>query len=387
MGWRRALLLLALAAALSGCQTIGGWFSSDKTEEPPAELPEFTSSLRVDSLWSVSTGAGINRSRPNLRPYFDDDELWVADHRGRISVVDAESGRVLRRIDTDFEVSSGPAVSGSMVLFGTFDGQLVVLDRASGNVRWRAQLSSEMLARPVVHDGVVIARCIDGRTFGFDAGSGQRRWIHDRSVPLLTLRGTSDPLVRAGQVFIGYDDGVVVALRVNDGGLIWEQRVSIPEGRTELDRLADIDGPMAIVGTDLYVVTYRGRLASLALESGRVLWIREVPSYTGVSVQRTQLAVSDRDSSVWLVDRRNGSTLWRDENLARRRLTRPVFVGDHLVSVDFQGYMHWQELERGDFVARVRPTRSAAASAPLVVGETLYLLDEDGTLSAWRARN
>lgn len=382
----RPISVLVLILLLAGCQTVGGWFGRDKGDEGPAPLVYFSPSLQVDRVWSTNVGAGLSRSRPDFRPFHHDGMIWVGDHRGRISAVNADSGQVARRFDTGLSLSSGPAVYDDVLLAGTFDGFLVAMDPSSGDERWRARLSSEMLAFPVMHDGVVVARCIDGRTFGIDAADGSRIWIHDRSVPLLTLRGNSDPLTRAGQVYIGYDDGMVIALRVSDGSLLWEQRVSLPEGRTELERMADIDGPMAIVGTDLYAVTYRGRMASLALESGRVLWVKELASHSGLSLQRTQMASADRNDAVWLIDRRNGSTLWRDERLARRQLTRPVFFGDHLVTVDGQGYMHWFNLDSGEFAARVRTGRSAPADAPLVIGNTLFLLDEDGSLTAWRPR-
>lgn len=382
----RSIAVLLLVLLLAGCQTVGGWFSRDTGEEGPASLVDFSPSVQVDRLWSANVGAGQSRSRPSFKPFHHDGLIWVGDHRGRISAVNAESGQVARRFDTGLNLSSGPAVYDDLLFAGTFDGELVAMDPATGDVRWTARLSSEMLAYPVLHDGVVVARCIDGRIFGIDVTDGSRVWIHDRSVPLLTLRGTSTPLTRAGQVYIGYDDGLVAALRVSDGTLLWEQRVSEPEGRTELERMADIDGPMAIVGTDLYVVSYRGRMASLAVESGRILWVKDVASYTGLSLQRTQMASADRDDAVWLIDRRNGSTLWRDDRLARRQLTKPVFFANHLVTVDGQGYMHWYDLDSGDFAARVRASRSAPSDAPLVIGNTLYLLDQDGSLTAWRSR-
>ena len=383
----RIVVIAGLTVVLAGCQTVGGWFRGDSPTEPPADLVDFDAKISVNRLWSTNSGAGLSRSRPNFRPYHDNGLIWVGDHRGRVVAVDAERGNVTRRIDTDLELSAGPTVQEGVLLAGSFDGELVAMNPESGATRWRAQLSSEVLSYPVVHDGVVVARCIDGRTFGIDVNDGSRLWVHDRSVPLLTLRGTSDPLARAGRVYIGHDDGMVTALRVSDGSVMWEQRVSVPEGRTELDRLADIDGPMAIVGSELYLVTYRGRLASLALESGRILWVRDIASHSGLSVLRTQLAVADREDTVRILDRRNGSTLWDNERMARRSLTRPVFVGNYLVTIDEDGYMHWLDTNDGSFVARTRIGRNRPAEAPTVVGNVLYVLDEDGTLSAWRARN
>ncbi|QKK02728.1 MAG: outer membrane protein assembly factor BamB [Pseudomonadota bacterium] len=376
---------LAAALMLAGCQTIGGWFSSTDESLAPAELADIEQTVPVRQLWSTNTGRGLSRSQPNLRPYHDGQHVWVADHRGQITAVNAASGATERQFETDLMISAGPAVYDGLLLVGTFDGELVAMNAESGAIRWRVQLSSEVLSYPLLHDGVIVVRCIDGRVFGLDRSDGARLWIYDRGVPLLTLRGNSDPLARAGQVFVGYDDGTVVGLRVADGSVVWEQAISTGEGRTELERLADIDGPMVIVGNELYVVTYHGRLASLALESGRILWVSDVASSRGVSLRRTQLAVSGSDGSVLTVDRRNGSTVWRDDSLLRRGLTRPVFYGSLLVVADAEGYLHFYDGDTGRFVARQRAGKSPPAAAPLVVDNVVYLLDSEGRLSAWRA--
>ena len=379
----RISLALALVGLLAGCQSVGGWFSRDKGDGPAA-LVDFSATHSVNRIWTANTGAGTNRSQPVLRPVAYQGNLWVADHRGRISSIDIASGRVNSRFDTGLPISAGPSLVSDRILVGTFDGRVVALSASSGDVQWEARSSSEVLSLPVAQDGIVVARSIDGRTFGLDANSGRRVWVHDRSVPLLTLRGNSDPLVRAGQVFIGFDDGVVVALRLSDGSLLWEQRVADAQGRTELDRLADIDGPMAIVGSELYVVSYRGRMASLALDSGRILWVKDLASASGLSVQRTQLASTDRDDAVWLVNRRDGSTVWRDDQLARRGVSRPLFISDLLVVSDNEGFLHFFDTASGRFAARVRASRNRPIADPLVIGNEVFLLDENGVLSAWR---
>ena len=141
----------------------------------------------------------------------------------------------------------------------------------------------------------MVVRCIDGRVFGLDPVSGRRVWVYDHSVPLLTLRGNADVLVRAGIAFVGYDDGSVVSLRVADGSMVWNQTIVSPEGRTELERLADIGTQMVIVASDLIVSSYKNRVVSLAADSGRLLWFKEISSATGVVVDRTNLAVSDKE--------------------------------------------------------------------------------------------
>lgn len=369
---------------LAGCQTVGGWFTRDEPRFEPAELVDFTPEVSVDQVWSTSTGDGSGKSRPNLRPLYDDGLIWVGDREGRIVAVDSENGRIEREFETELPLSAGPNLVDGRLLVGTFDGDVVMLDAENGRELWRNRASSEVLAYPQLHDGIVIARSIDGRIFGFDESDGSRIWVYDRSVPLLTLRGNSNPLARAGRVYIGYDDGMVAALRVEDGAVEWEQRVSEPEGRTELERLADIDGPLVVVGGDLYVATYHGRVAGMAIESGRLLWVRDIASHTGLSLSRTRLATSDAADNVWLIDRRNGATEWKDESLVRRGITRPVFFSDMLVTGDFEGYLHFYDADSGDIVARERPSDDRPVTAPLVIGNTLYVLDTEGQLSAWR---
>jgi outer membrane protein assembly factor BamB len=376
-----AVLAIVLAAAsLAGC----GAFSKKDPERDPMKLADFDATLDVDRAWRTSVGAGLGKAAPGIRPTYADGMIWAADRKGRIFAVDARSGDVERRFDIDLPISAGPAVYDDRVLVGTLDGQVVVLDRDSGAFEWRAQLSSEILAAPVLSDGTLVVRCIDGRVFGIDADTGLREWVYDRSVPLLTLRGNSAPRVRGGQVFVGHDDGSVTALDLADGSVLWEQRVGTPEGRTQLDRLADIDGPLAIVGLDIYSASQHDRMASVALDSGRLLWVKDVGSHSGVTVSRTQLALSDTGDRVWMLDRRSGSTEWTNEQLLRRQLTRPVIQGGFVAVADGQGYVHWIDADTGEFAARKRSGKKAPASAPLVVDNMLYLLDVDGKLTAWR---
>ncbi len=384
----RAIRLFGAGIALiglAGCQTLSGWFSDDDTL-PPAELVAFEPRLNVDRLWSERVVDDFGRSRSAIAPTYADERVWVAGEQGQVVAVNAITGNVDRRFETNLAISAGPVIAGDQILVGTFEGQIAVLDRQSGELVWQREVSSEILASPIVADDKVVVRVLDGRVYGFDRDTGRRAWVYDRSVPLLTLRGNSAPVARAGRIYLGFDDGVVAAIRADDGTLVWEQRISDPEGRTELERLTDIDGPMAIVGNTLYVVTYKGRMAAVAITSGRLLWIKDVSAEQGLSLRRTQLAVADRDDAVWLVDRQNSATLWREPRLERRDITRPVFYNNHLLTVDFEGYMHWLDTDSGQFVARTRAGSDPAQAAPLVVGNTAFVLDTGGQLTAWQAR-
>ena len=379
----RILILSALLLCLSAC----AWFGVDEEIDlsTPAELVDFNQTLSVKKAWQVNIGSGNSTQGINLVPAIDGDVIYASDYKGNVLAVDARNGRTQWRIDTELSVSSGPTVKENILLLGTLDGTVHAYQAGDGSVLWQSTVSSEVLAVPVLEDGVVVVRCLDGRVFGLDATNGSRKWVYDRSVPLLSLRGNGTPLSRAGIIYVGYDGGHVVALRAADGRVVWEQPVVAAEGRTELERLVDIDGRMAVVATDLYVSSYKGRVASLAVESGRLLWFKDIGSATGVVVNRTRLAVSDRDGNLWLLDRRNGSTLWRQDMLVRRQLTTPAIYDRYAVVGDFEGYLHWFDAEDGTLVARTKVNKKGFASAPFAVGTTLYVLTNNGDLTAYRA--
>ncbi len=381
----RKLLLafLVVSLVLPGCSWIRSW--GDEEPGDPAPLVDFKETLKVGKVWSTQVGDGMGKHGLNMGPMYSSGTLFAADYKGRLVSINAETGRKNWELKTKQSFSGGPGVDESHIYMGTIDGRVVAFDRDNGDELWNAQVSSEVLVPPAAADGIVVVRCIDGRVFGLDADNGARVWIYDHSVPLLTLRGNANLLVRGGVVFVGYDDGSVVTLHLNDGTLLWSQSVITPEGRTELERLADIGQQMVIVAGDLIVSSYKKHVVSLAVDSGRLLWFKDISSATGIQVDRTNLAVSESNGDLWLLDRRNGSTLWKQDQLTNRGLTRPAFYGKFVVVGDKEGYLHWIDSSSGEFVARKRAGKKGFADAPLNVGTTLYVLTHKGELIAYRA--
>ena len=376
------LLLTALLPLLllQGCKSWGQPEPGD-----PAPLVEFEPTVKVKRVWSTSVGDGMGKAGISMPPLYANGRIYAADHEGRLMAVNADNGKKVWNIDTEQPFSGGPAIGENLLVMGTLDGTVLAFSADNGNERWSAKVSSEVLAVPGVSDDVVVVRCIDGRVFGLNSSTGARLWIYDHSVPLLTLRGNANILMRGGTVYVGYADGSVAALRVDDGSLIWTESIVSMEGRTELERLADIGTQMVIIASDLIVSSYKNRVASLAADSGRLLWFKDISSATGVQVDRTNLAVSDKSGDLWLLDRRNGSTLWKIDQLTNRGLTMPAFYGDLIVVGDKEGYLHWISAQYGAFVARNREGKEGFAAAPLAVGTTLYVLNKEGKLVAYRA--
>ncbi len=372
--WRRfpALLLVLVA----GC--------SSTPVEPPAELTEFKPELTVTTLWSVQVGDGAGKRDLRLRPALDGERLYVNDHRGAVLALQAESGEQLWQVDLQLPLSSGPGVGDGILVLGSAEGELLALAADDGRQLWRAQLSSEILAPPAVGAGVVVAHTGDGKLFGLKASDGSQLWIYDRSVPTLTLHGTSSPLILSDLVLDGFASGKLALLALNDGRVLWETPVATPRGRTELERMVDIDGPPLVIGEVVYVVGYQGRAAALDLRSGRVLWSRPVSSASGLVGDGKALYLTDDKDRVLALSRSGGASLWQQDTLQRRSLTAPAIYRDSVVVGDAEGYLHWMARSDGHFQARTRLS-DAIRIAPLVANGRLYAYTRKGRLSCLEA--
>ena len=271
-------------------------------------------------------------------------------------------------------------------MVGTLDGEVLAIDADSGELAWRQRVSSEVLAAPAVASGVVVVRTQDGKLVGLAATDGTRLWVYDRAVPALSLRGTSSPVTSAGAVIAGLDNGLLVALALKDGALLWESRIATPRGRSELERLVDIDGDPVVADGVIYVVTYQGRVAAVERAGGRVQWRRDMSSYVGLDVATRSLFITDDESLVWSIDRDNSASVWRQDKLARRALTPPTEFGPHVAVGDFEGYVHLLDRDDGRLAGRVRVDGDGLASAPVVAGDLLLVYGRGGTLTALRAQ-
>jgi outer membrane protein assembly factor BamB len=187
-------------------------------------------------------------------------------------------------------------------------------------------------------------------------------------------------------VITGFDNGRLVAINLDTGDIEWESMLSPPSGRSDLDRLADIDGDIAVVGQDVYASGYQGRVVSLAAESGQILWSRELSSYAGVSADWNSVYTTLDSGEVVAMNRSTGNEVWRQGSLLRREPTVPVSFQTTVVVGDLEGYLHFFSNVDGDPVARVRAGKHAVVGTPIVIADRLYVQSDDGTLSAWIVR-
>jgi outer membrane protein assembly factor BamB len=385
------VLLLAAAVALGGCSTVKGWFGEKGGKElKPAELTDFAPTAKAERVWAASVGNGEGHLGARQGPTVADGRVYAAGADG-VGAWDLQTGKQAwyhedKKDENDrrLGLSSSPGAADGLVVVGGLEGDVLALDAATGAVKWQAKVGSEVLAAPAIGQGFVLVRSIDGRVTAFDAASGERRWFWQKETPALTVRGNGSPLLAPGVAFVGNDDGSLSALALASGRLLWEQVVSPGEGRSELDRMADVDGTPVLDDTTLYATSYKGQTMAIEGPSGRPLWTHDAGSAGAVGVAADRVVVSDPKGTVWALAKADGSALWQQPALARRNLSAAAVQGDYAVVGDVEGYLHWLRLQDGAFAARARAGDEAIRGRPAVADGLLVVEDTAGELSAWR---
>lgn len=396
MKTNKLLLASILAVSMSGCSTVKDTYHkllsdedevvAKKAEGGVTPLLKLKQTIKIKKLWSTSVGDGTDGFYLKLSPVAGDGVIYAAERDGSVMAISSETGKRRWKTNTKRRVSGGPGHGEGLVLVGTRDGEVLALSEEAGKFQWKAQVSSEVLSAPKADLGVVVVRTVDGKAYGLDATTGKRLWVYERAVPLLTLRGTSAPQLEDGLAIIGFDGGILTALDITNGSVVWEQRVAMPSGRSTLDRMVDIDAEPIIEDGVIHVATFQGRVSVVELNSGRIGWVRELSSYAGLGVDAEHVYLSDEQSEVWALDRYSGNSVWKQEKMKARSITAPVSYGDYVVVGDFDGYLHWMNSEDGSLAGRVRLDNSRILTTPFVIDDTLYAYSSDGKLAAFKVK-
>jgi outer membrane protein assembly factor BamB len=380
---RLVVPLLLASSLLAGCSFIPGLRDDDDNAEPPAKLENISSEVKLRKLWSTSAGVGYDEQFVKLVPTVEGPYLLVADRKGRVTALSAETGKRLWQTQTKKLLSAGPGAGEELVLVGTSDAEVLALSLLDGSIVWEAKVTSEVLSVPQIDLGVVVVQTANGNVTGLSAVDGSQLWIYDRTVPPLTLRGTSTPAVEHGVVLAGFASGKLTAISTEKGFVAWETSVAIPKGRSELERMVDVDADPVIVGTAVYVASYQGRVVVIDIQNGNLGWTRDMSSFAGLGVDFAQVYVTDQESNVWALTRDSGDSVWKQDKLLNRTVTAPEPYSNYVAVGDYEGYLHLLSRYDGHFVARVRVDSDGISARPVSADDVIYVYGNGGTVAAY----
>lgn len=378
----RPLAVVLFSAVLAAC-------SSTPKSSDPAPLTDFTEIKQLKKVWSYSLGDGQGEAYYRIAPAIDGDEIFIASVDGGVAALNKKTGKKLWKKAHKLTISGGVGVASSQLYVGTADGQVAVLDRLSGDVQWTAEVGGEVLGAPAGNGSVVVVQTYSGLVHGFNAQSGERLWTYTAQVPRLTMRGTSSPRIVRGVALVGLANGRIVALDADTGSVRWEQRVSVAQGSTEIERLVDVDGRLLLIENDQIVVVngYQGKVIAIDIASGRPLWAKDNSSYVGAAEALGNVYVVDASGGVSAIAEGGRSIAWTQTVLARRILTEPAALSGVVAVGDFDGYLHLLGQLDGQLVGRKRVDSDGLRAPMAVDSKLLYVYGNSGKLVAYKIQD
>lgn len=378
---RNAALAVLMAAALAGCSSLSSLNPFGSKPDPktqPAPLVNLDGkAVGTKVLWSASVGSA---GAFVFSPAVAGDAVFAAAADG--SIVRLENGRQVWRISAGQAISGGVGSDGKLVVVGTGKGAVLAFSAADGKPLWQAQVGSEVLSAPVISEGLVAVKSGDARIYGLEAADGKRRWVYQRSTPALSLRAATGLVAQPGVILSGFSGGKLAAISTNNGAAVWEVTVALPKGATELERVADVTSAPVVSGREVCAVAYQGRVGCFDAMSAQTLWARDASSFSGMDMDSRNVYVSDEKGAVLAYDRKAGASVWKQDKLANRNLSRPLAVGSYLAVGDGFGYLHLLRKDDGSFAGRVTLDGSAIATEPRRLGDAVLVQTVGGNLYA-----
>ena len=362
----RLIILLILGSALYGC---GG---SVDNAAPPAELVSFTETTKLKVLHEVEYGDSVSQYI-RINPLELEKEIVFSDSKGQVTVFDKNDFKI--RWQKTYNVNYTSAIGGNknLYLLGTRSGEVIAINPVNGDVSWRVSVSSEVLTRPVLSANTVIIKTIDGQLTALNAQTGKQKWIYQREVPALSVRGNSAPYLLQDKVITGLDNGKLVVINIDTGILFWEKTITVPRGRSEVERLVDLDADLIINESIIYIAGFQGRVVALDLKSGTFLWAKKMSVTKNMTLESNRLYITDDNSHVWSLDATTGATIWKQTDFSSRMLTSPIVMGDKLLLADYQGYLHVIAKADGHQLGRVQVDDKGFDVNPVVIADKIYL--------------
>ncbi len=380
----RYLVLLVMMLSLAGCSTVSGWFDSDDDDlTAPVPLSDITETVNIKELWSVGVGDGQGDGFYRLQPAISGDVIYAASADGEVLAVDRKRGKTLWELELDIALSGGVGVYEDVLLLGSSEGLVLQLDASTGEQLWTTMLTGEILSPPQANGKVVVVQTYNGKLQGLDFTTGELLWTYTSKVPVLTVRGTSVPIIENNRVYAGFANGRVLSFDTQTGAIVWEVRVAIPQGRSEIERIVDVDGTMELGGGELYAASYQGSVVAIDVGAGRKIWQQKVSSFSGVSLGFGNVYAADEDGTLNAFMQNGEGVRWTQGALGYRQLSRPTPVGSYVAVADFEGYLHVLSQVDGDFVGRLRVDNDGVRGDMLSEDGILYVFGNDGDLVAY----
>lgn len=371
----RVSILCLMLSVVTGCG-FSDWvrnpFGDDEDPRAPAELLDVVSETAINRNWRINVGNGQGDNYKKLTPVVDGGFVFAASDDGEIIAVNTINGDLMWQTEVENSITGGVGAGDGIVMIGTEAAELIVFNQSNGEEIWRASVSSEILSQPKTNGDIVVAQTVDGKLIALNREDGMQRWTYETTLPALTLRGTSSPILTSeGTVVAGFSNGILVSVAAEDGVYVWEERVAVPDGQYDIERVIDVDGELLVDGSRILAASYQGNLMAFDIASGQIVWGMEASSYHGMDQGFGNIYYSDDKSHLIALRNNSSDVVWQNEELQYRDLTAPKTISNYVAIADYEGYLHLVSQIDGRIVGRTRIDNDGIRSS---------LIDDDGKL-------
>lgn len=381
----RLLHVVLMLLVLNGCANISSWvrnpFGEDDNPRAPAELEDIQTEVTISRDWRINIGNGQGDSFKKLTPVVDGGFVFAASDDGDVVAVNSTNGDLMWLTELETSITGGVGAGDGIVMVGTEAAELVVLSQSDGQEVWRTRVSSEILSQPKTDGDIVVVQTVDGKLVAVDRENGLQRWTYETTLPALTLRGTSSPVLTSeGTVVAGFSNGILVSVAAEDGVWSWEERVAVPDGQYDIERVIDVDGDLLLDGARILASSYQGNLMAFDTATGRIVWGMEASSYHGMDQGFGNIYYSNDESHLVAVRDNSSDVVWQNEELQYRDLTAPKTISNYVAVADFEGYLHLISQIDGRIIGRTRIDNDGVRSNLIVEDGSLIVYGNGGSL-------
>lgn len=372
--------LTVLTLALAGC----AGKTNKVPEVKPNPLPKLTQAKTLVPVFSTSVASTDAADPLRLRLDADNGVVFAIDPKGEVSAFKGKQRLWQKKVSKD-NLSSGVEAVEGLVVVGNQKGQLFALDQQTGEQKWTAQLTGALLAPSLIHAGRVISVSNDGTVYAHEIATGAQVWTYNLPNVQFSLRGMAAPVaLDARNVLIASSNAYIYALDALSGVPKLQRRVAVSDGRSDIQRLVDIDGEPVVAGQFVVTTSYQGQVTVLDLASQQVVWSEDASSIQRPEVVGNGVFVAQTDGKIKAFEITSGQPLWENDQLLNRKLSNPVMLGTDLVVGDLDGVLHLIDPRTGQITGRSKT--SGEVRSLRVIDNQLYVSTRKGALSIWQNR-
>ena len=389
--------LAGVSVVLPPARVNDNWAMASNT--PSKSYGHLALAANPAAVWSQRIEGSTSSRRLGAAPVVANGTLYAVDTSGTVHAMNAETGARLWQYSPDIAsdmrgtvYGGGIAVAGNRLFVTSGTGRVVALDTANGAEVWSANPAGPLRDAPTLAFNLVLVMTQDNRIIALNQNDGEIAWQESGSLAQAGVFGVASPAAGQGTVVAGYSSGELVAYRYENGRVLWADALARTSISTEVGSISDIDADPIIDNGRVYALGQGGRMAAYELVTGQRIWELNLSGISTPALAGEWLFTLTSDARLLAIARSTGKVRWitqlrryRDAKDRKGEIfwTGPVLANNMLYVANSRGEL-WQVSVAEGSANMLTELKDSVSLPPIVVNNTLYVLDDGGTITAFR---